>query len=230
MNSAADLKAFCGRNGGIVCTSSNAERVLQWAFARGRRVLFFPDEHLGRNTALNMGISEEEITVWDPRHSQSGLLDDSTLPQSRVLLWKGFCSTHQRFSPEQIAQARIDYPGVQVMVHPECRHSVVLAADFVGSTEYIVHQVEQAAPGTVWAIGTEVNLVKRLAAEHPDQTIFCLDPVVCPCSTMYRVHPAYLCWVLESLVAGNVINQVSVDTEVAHWARVALNRMLANKA
>jgi quinolinate synthase len=229
MNSAADLKAFCGEHGGIVCTSSNARKVLEWAFARGRRVLFFPDEHLGRNTALDMGIDPGEIVVWDPRRDLGGIDDEANLLQSRVILWKGFCSTHQRFAPEQIHQARRDYPGVKILVHPECRRSVVELADLVGSTEFILQQVESAPPGTIWAIATEVNMVKRLAAEHPEQTIFCLDPVVCPCSTMYRIHPAYLCWVLESLVHGEVVNQVTVDEETAHWARVALNRMLANK-
>ncbi|MBA3824103.1 MAG: quinolinate synthase NadA [Ktedonobacterales bacterium] len=230
MNSAANLKAFCGRNGGIVCTSSNARKVLDWAFARGQRVLFFPDEHLGRNTALDMGIPSDEIVVWNPQRDMGGLGDEADILTSRVILWKGFCSTHQRFAPEQVQRARQDYPGVQVLVHPECRHEVVALADRVGSTEYIIQQVEAAPAGTIWAIGTEVNLVKRLAAEHPEQTIFCLDPIVCPCSTMYRVHPAYLCWVLEALVRGEVINQVTVDAETAKWAHVALDRMLANKA
>ena len=230
MNSAADLKAFCGRNGGIVCTSSNAEKVLRWAFARGQRVLFFPDEHLGRNTALTMNIDPSQIVVWNPNRDMGGLGDEADILTSRVILWKGFCSTHQRFSPQQVRQARADYPGVQVLVHPECRHEVVALADRVGSTEYIIEQVAAAAPGTIWAIGTEINLVKRLAAEHPEQIIFCLDPIVCPCSTMYRIHPAYLCWVLESLIKGEVVNQVTVEAETARWARVALDRMLANKA
>ena len=228
MNSAANLKAFCGRNGGIVCTSSNAAKVLDWAFARGQRVLFFPDEHLGRNTALAMGIPAEQIVVWNPNADMGGLEDDAIL-RSRVILWKGFCSTHQRFSPAQVQRARVDFPGVRVIVHPECRHEVVALADVVGSTEVIVHAIETAPAGSIWAVGTEVNLVKRLAAEHPEQTIFCLDPIVCPCSTMYRVHPAYLCWVLEALVAGHVINQVTVDPQTASAARVALDRMLANK-
>jgi quinolinate synthase len=230
MNSAADLKAFCGRNGGIVCTSSNAASVLRWAFARGRRVLFFPDEHLGRNTALAMGIPPEQIVVWDQRHDFGGIQDDALLVNARVILWKGWCSTHQRFTVEQIAQARAAYPGVRIVVHPECRHEVVAAADLNGSTEYIVKVVEESPAGTIWGIGTEVNLVKRLAREHPDKTIFCLDPIVCPCSTMYRIHPAYLAWVLEELVAGRVVNQVSVDAETARWAKVALDRMLATKA
>jgi quinolinate synthase len=230
MNSAADLKAFCGRNGGIVCTSSNAEQVLHWAFERGRRVLFFPDEHLGRNTALKMGVSERQIVVWDQRKDFGGIVDDQTLVDAKVILWKGWCSTHQRFTPEQIAQARAKFPGVRVVVHPECRREVVEAADCNGSTEYIVKVISEAPSGTIWAVGTEINLVKRLANEHPEQTIFCLDPVVCPCSTMYRIHPAYLAWVLEALAEGRVINQVRVDDETARWAKVALERMLANKA
>ena len=230
MNSAANLKAFCGRNGGIVCTSSNAAKVLQWAFARGRRVLFFPDEHLGRNTALDLGVPEDQIVVWNQRKDFGGIEDDATLLDAKVILWKGWCSTHQRFTPEQIADARRQYPGVRVVVHPECRHDVVTAADLNGSTEYIIKVVEESPAGTIWAIGTEINLVKRLAQEHPDKTIFCLDPIVCPCSTMYRIHPAYLAWVLEELVEGRVINQVAVDEETATWARIALDRMLANKA
>jgi quinolinate synthase len=229
MNSAANLKAFCGRNGGIVCTSSNAAQVMAWAFARGRRVLFFPDEHLGRNTALKMGIPEEQIVVWNQRLDFGGIEDDETLTRAKVILWKGWCSTHARFTTAQIEQARRDYPGVRVLVHPECRHEVVAAADFNGSTEYIVKAVEEAPAGTIWAIGTEINLVKRLAREYPDQTIFCLDPVVCPCSTMYRIHPAYIAWVLEELVEGRAVNQVRVDDETAKWAKVALERMLANR-
>jgi quinolinate synthase len=229
MNSAANLKAFCGRNGGIVCTSSNAEQVLRWAFARGRRVLFFPDEHLGRNTALKLGVPKERIVVWNQRLDFGGTEDDAQLIDARVILWKGWCSTHQRFTPEQIAEARERFPGVRVVVHPECRREVVEAADLNGSTEYIVKVIEEAAPGTIWAVGTEINLVKRLAREHPAQTIFCLDPIVCPCSTMYRIHPAYLAWILEELMAGRVINQVRVDAETARWAKVALERMLANK-
>jgi quinolinate synthase len=230
MNSAADLKAFCGREGGIVCTSSNAASVLRWAFEHGERVLFFPDEHLGRNTALAMGIPEEQIVVWNPSQDFGGIDDDKRLLRARVILWKGWCSTHQRFTVEQIAQARAEHPGVRVVVHPECRHDVVAAADLNGSTEYIIKVIEESSPGSTWGVGTEINLVRRLAIEHHDKTIFCLDPVVCPCSTMYRIHPAYLAWVLEALVEGRVINQVSVDGDTARWARVALERMLANKA
>jgi quinolinate synthase len=229
MNSAANLKAFCGKHGGIVCTSSNAEAVLNWAFARGQRVLFFPDEHLGRNTGAKMGIPDEQMVVWNQREPFGGIDDEEQLLQARIILWKGYCTTHQRFNVQQITRAREEYPGVRVLVHPECRREVVEAADLNGSTEYIVAQVEKAPAGTIWAIGTEINLVHRLAKEHPEQTIFCLDPIVCPCSTMYRIHPAYLAWVLDELLEGKVINQVKVDDETAHWARVALDRMLANK-
>ena len=229
MNSAANLKAFCGRNGGIVCTSSNAAQVMEWAFARGKRALFFPDEHLGRNTALKLGIPEEQIVVWNQRKDFGGLDDEQALLDAKVILWKGWCSTHQRFSVEQIEEARERFPGVRVVVHPECSHEVVAAADLNGSTEYIIKVVEQSPAGTTWAIGTEVNLVKRLAQEHPDKTIFCLDPIVCPCSTMYRIHPAYLAWTLEELVEGHVINEVTVDEETSRWAKVALERMLATK-
>jgi quinolinate synthase len=229
MNSAANLKAFCGRNGGIVCTSSNAAQVMAWAFARGRRVLFFPDEHLGRNTALKMGIAPERIVVWNQRRDFGDIAEEQTLIDAQVILWKGWCSTHQRFSPEQIAEARERFPGVRVVVHPECNHETVMAADLNGSTEYIIKVIEQSPAGSIWAVGTEINLVKRLAREHPDKTIFCLDPIVCPCSTMYRIHPAYLAWVLEELVAGRIVNQVTVDGATARWARVALERMLATK-
>jgi quinolinate synthase len=228
MNSAANLKAFCGRNGGIVCTSSNAKRVLQWGLERGQRLFFFPDEHLGRNTADKLGIPQERCVVWNPRLPGGGA-DPEALRQATVILWKGYCSVHARFNTRQIAQARADYPGVTVLVHPECRREVVQAADLDGSTEYIIDAVRAAPSGSVWAIGTEINLVRRLAAEHPDKTIFCLDPVICPCSTMYRIHPAYLAWVLEALVDGQVLNRITVDEETAHHARVALDRMLALK-
>ncbi len=229
MNSAANLKAFCGRHGGIVCTSSNAEAVLKWAFERGQRVLFFPDEHLGRNTGVKMGIPDAQMVVWNQREPFGGFDDEEQLLQARIILWKGYCTTHQRFTAEQIAKARQEYPGIKVLVHPECRREVVEAADLNGSTEYIIEQIEKAPAGTQWAVGTEINLVHRLAAEHPEQTIICLDPVVCPCATMYRIHPAYLAWVLDGLLDGQVINQVKVDEDTAHWARIALDRMLANK-
>jgi quinolinate synthase len=227
MNSAANLKAFCGSNGGVVCTSSNAPAVMKWAFSRGKRVLFFPDEHLGRNTGLKYGVPEERMYVWNPKDPMAENDADEQIERSRIILWKGYCTTHMRFNVQQIQKARAEYPGIKILVHPECRREVVEAADLYGSTEYIIKQVEQASAGTQWAIGTEINLVHRLAKEHPEQLIFCLDPVVCPCSTMYRIHPAYLAWVLEALVRGEVINQVKVDEETAHWARVALERMLA---
>ena len=227
MNSAANLKAFCGRNGGIVCTSSNAPAVIDWAFKRGKRVLFFPDEHLGRNTATKYGITDEQMVVWNPKDPMSSDDADEEIERSKIILWKGHCSTHMRFNVEQIEKARIDYPGIKVLVHPECRREVVAAADLYGSTEYIIEQIEKAPAGSQWAVATEINLVHRLAKEHPDQFIFCLDPIVCPCSTMYRIHPAYLAWVLEGLLKGEVLNQVSVDPENTHWARVALERMLS---
>ena len=225
MNSSAALKAFCGRHGGIVCTSSNAATVLRWAFERGRRVLFFPDQHLGRNTAKAMGVPVEHMPMWNPRKALGGN-DASALLEAEVILWQGFCSVHKRFSVSQIAQARAEHPDVRVIVHPECSMEVVDAADEYGSTDYIVKAIQAAPAGSTFAIGTEINLVQRLAAEYPQHTIFCLDSVVCPCSTMYRIHPGYLAWVLESFAAGEVVNQVSVSPEVAADARVALERML----
>ncbi|MEO8973825.1 MAG: quinolinate synthase NadA [Ktedonobacteraceae bacterium] len=229
MNSAANLKAFCGRNGGIVCTSSNAPAVMRWAFTQGKRVLFFPDEHLGRNTAFKYGIAEEQMTVWNPKDPMAVEDAEEELERAKIILWKGYCTTHMRFNVQQIAKARAEYPGIKILVHPECRREVVEAADFYGSTEYIIQQIEQAPAGSQWAVATEINLVHRLAKEHPEQFIFCLDPIVCPCSTMYRIHPAYLAWVLEGLVEGKVINQVSVDDDTVYWAKVALERMLAVK-
>jgi len=226
MNSAAALKAFCGELGGIVCTSSNAERVLGWAFERGERVLFFPDQHLGRNTAHAMGVPLDQMVVWDPRAPLGGNSAEA-LRSARVVLWKGHCSVHKRFTVAQIAKARREYPGITVIVHPECELPVVQAADLSGSTEFILARIAASPAGTQWAVGTEISMVHRLAREHPDKTIFCLDPVVCPCSTMYRIHPAYLAWVLDNLVDGRVVNQVQVDAETKRWAKVALQRMLA---
>jgi quinolinate synthase len=229
MNSAASLKAFCGRSGGIVCTSSNAVAVLRWAFARGRRVFFFPDQHLGRNTGLKMGIGLDEMAVWNYR-LPSGALGGNTVEQlerSRLILWQGHCSVHARFTVEQIHAARARYPDIKVVVHPECRMEVVQAADCDGSTEFIARTIAESPPGSRWAVGTEINLVHRLAVENPDKLVFCLDPVVCPCSTMYRVHPAYLAWVMEALVRGEVVNQVTVDDATRAAAKVALDRMLA---
>ncbi|PPG33233.1 quinolinate synthase NadA [Pseudoclavibacter sp. RFBB5] len=226
MNSSAELKAFCGRNGGIVCTSSNAETVLQWAFERGQRVLFFPDQHLGRNTAKAMGVTLEEMPLWNSRRPLGGQTPE-TLDAAKVILWNGFCSVHKRFTVAQIDKARAGYPEVRVIVHPECPMAIVDAADEYGSTDYITKAIAAAPDGSVFAIGTEINLVQRLAAEYPQHTIFCLDPVVCPCSTMYRIHPSYIAWVLEGLVAGEVRNQISVPASVAEPARVAVERMLA---
>ncbi|RFA12007.1 quinolinate synthetase [Subtercola boreus] len=226
MNSSAALKGFCGEHGGIVCTSSNAATVLEWAFERGQRVLFFPDQHLGRNTAKAMGVPLERMPMWNPRKPLGGN-DEQAVLDARVILWHGFCSVHKRFTVAQIEKARADFPGVRVIVHPECPMPVVDAADEAGSTDYIQKAILAAEPGQVFAIGTEINMVQRLAAEHPEHTIFCLDPVVCPCSTMYRIHPGYLAWVLEALVGGEVLNRISVDESVAAPARVALERMLA---
>jgi quinolinate synthase len=228
MNSSAALKDFCGRHGGIVCTSSNAATVLEWAFERGERVLFFPDQHLGRNTAKAMGIPVELMPMWNPHKALGGNAEGDIL-DARVILWHGFCSVHKRFSVAQIDAAREAHPGVRVIVHPECPMAVVDAADEAGSTDYIRKAVAAASTPTTFAIGTEINMVNRLAAEYPQHRIFCLDPVICPCSTMYRIHPGYLAWVLEGLVRGEVINQISVPQDVATGARVALERMLAMK-
>ena len=225
MNSAASLKAFCGRNGGIVCTSSNAANVFDWAYERGERILFFPDEHLGRNTGHLKGVPADEMVVWDPFEPLGGNTPEA-LRNAKVILWKGFCSVHARFSVEQIEQARRDFPDVQVIVHPECRREVVAASDANGSTEFIIDTIRDAQSGTTWAVGTEINLVNRLNDEMPDKTIFCLDPVICPCSTMYRVHPAYVLWTLEHLVAGEVVNRITVDEATRKDALVALDRML----
>jgi len=226
MNSSAAIKAFCGRRGGVVCTSSNARAVLEDAFRRARRVVFLPDQHLGRNTARAMGIPLTQMPLWNPRKPLGGNAPQ-TLQDATVVLWQGFCSVHKRFTVGQIEQARAQYPGIRIIVHPECTMEVVDAADVSGSTDLIRREVEAAAPGSVLGIGTEINLVHRLAASRPDLTIFCLDPVVCPCSTMYRIHPGYLAWTLERLVAGEVVNRITVSPEDQEAARLALDRMLA---
>ncbi|MBI4313024.1 MAG: quinolinate synthase NadA [Chloroflexi bacterium] len=225
MNSTAAIKALCGENGGIVCTSSNAAAVFRWAFERGRKVFFIPDQHLGRNTGVKLGIPLEEMVVWG-RFKPSGGLTRQQMRDARVILWQGHCSVHTRFKVSQIEEARRRYPDVKVVVHPECTREVVAAADMDGSTEFIIRTVNQGAPGSVFGIGTEISLVNRIAKENPDKTVFCLDPVVCPCSTMYRIHPAYLAWVLEGMLEGAVVNQITVDQETARYARVALERML----
>ena len=227
VNSTAALKAFVGRNGGASCTSSNAKKVVEWALERGDKLLFFPDQHLGRNTAVALGLDpEKDMLLWDP-HKPFGGVTPEEVQAKRVLLWKGHCSVHGRFHVDQITKARADYPGVKVIVHPECPLDVVQAADLNGSTEYIIKAITESPAGTTWAVGTEINLVSRLAHEQPDKTIFCLDPVVCPCSTMYRIHPHYLLWTMENLVKDVVVNQVKVKPEIAADARLALNRMLA---
>ncbi len=226
MNSTASIKALCGQNGGIVCTSSNASASFEWAFQRGEKILFLPDQHLGRNTGLKLDVPLDKMVVWNPFKPLGGLTE-SQIQDARIILWQGHCSVHTRFSVAQIEDARAKFPDVQVVVHPECVREVVDAADMDGSTEFIIKVVSQAPAGSVFAIGTEINLVNRLAQENPDKTVFCLDPVVCPCATMYRIHPAYLAWVAEGLVEGAVVNQVKVDDETAHYARVALERMLS---
>lgn len=227
INSAASLKAFCGRHGGIVCTSSNARAVLDWAFAKTKRVLFFPDQHLGRNTARTMGVGLDEMCVWNPHDPHLGGNDAEQVQKSRVILWQGHCSVHAMFKPEHVEAVRANLPGVKVLVHPECSMEVVEKADLVGSTSYILKQVEQAPPGTTWAIGTELHLVKRLEHGHPAQTIRFLSPVVCMCATMYRIDLAHLCWSLEHLERGRPVNVIRVDDETAKWALTALERMLA---
>ena len=226
INSAASLKAFCGRHGGIVCTSSNARAVLEWAFARTKRVLFFPDQHLGRNTANSMGIPLEQMCVWNPHDPRLGGNDSTTLEKSRVILWQGHCSVHAMFRPEHVATMRENIPDVKVLVHPECAMEVVEKSDLAGSTSYIINQIQTAAPGTSWAIGTELHLVRRLEQEHPEQTIRFLSPTVCMCATMYRIDLAHLCWSLEHLESGNPVNVIRVDQDTAHWSVVALERML----
>jgi quinolinate synthase len=225
VNSSAAVKAFVGRHGGACCTSSNARGVLAWALERGDRVLFVPDQHLGRNTALAMGYPPEEMKVWNPRFEQGGL-EDREIKDSRFLLWKGHCSVHQRFSPLHIAAARAEHPGVQIIVHPECSHEVVALADKVGSTERILTWVDEAPAGSALAIGTEIHMVRRMAADHPDKLVFSLDPLICPCSTMFRIDEPHLAWCLDALVRGEVVNQITVDDDTAEGARLALSRML----
>ncbi len=228
MNSAAALKAFVGRHGGAVCTSSNARKVLTWALEQrgpATKVLFFPDQHLGRNTAYQLGYSAADMAVWDPRLELGGL-SEAEVKGARFLLWKGHCSVHQRFRPEHVAAFRSAHPDGTVIVHPECSHEVVALADQVGSTDYIIAAVERAPAGSTLAIATEIHLVQRLANEHPDLTVVSLDPLVCPCSTMFRIDAAHLAWVLEELVEGRVVNRITVEPATAEWARVALQRML----
>ena len=225
VNSSADLKAFCGRHGGIVCTSSNAKAVLEWAFARGTRVLFFPDQHLGRNTARRMGIGLDQMTVWDPREPSGGNIPDRIV-SSRVILWRGHCSVHQMFKADHILQFRRRFPGSKILVHPECMMQVVDAADLVGSTEFIIKTINEAAEGSTWGVGTELHLVNRLANEHPGKSIHFLSPLVCMCATMYRIDMPHLAWCLENLDRGTPVNRIKVPKETASDAKLALDRML----
>ncbi len=225
INSSAALKSFCGRHGGIVCTSSNARKILDWALGRRPRVLFFPDQHLGRNTAKAMGIALDRMAVWDPREPLGGNTGAS-IQDHQILLWKGHCSVHQMFKPGHIDQFRRLEPSGKVLVHPECMMEVVDAADLVGSTEFIINTIDQAEPCSSWGVGTELHLVNRLAKRHPDKSIRFLSPMVCMCSTMYRIDPPHLAWCLANLERGTPINRIQVDAETARWARVALDRML----
>jgi quinolinate synthase len=226
MNSTAAIKDFCGRHGGIVCTSSNAHEVLEWAFARGQRAMFFPDQHLGRNTGYAMGIALERMPLWDPAAADGGA-GAKSYRESKLILWKGHCSVHQKFDAFQIDQLRSADPDIKVLVHPECNFEVVQGADYVGSTEYIIRTIEAAEPGSKWAIGTEFHLVARLADQHPDKEIFSASGIQCACSTMYRIDPPHLLWALENLLEGRVVNPIRVPASVAEGATVALERMLS---
>ncbi len=226
MNSIAGIKALCGRNNGAVCTSSNAPSVLRWAFDRAERVLFLPDQHLGRNTAFKLGIPLDEMVVWNPFKRLGGNTPEQ-LRRAKMVLWQGHCSVHTRFTAAQIQSARERHPDVHVLVHPECPMETLQAADLNGSTEFIRQTINEAPAGSKWAVGTEISLVNRLARQNPDKTVFCLDPVSCPCSTMYRIHPAYLLWTLDGLVAGQVTNQITVPEDIRRQAIIALERMLA---
>ncbi len=225
MNSSAALKAFVGRHGGAVCTSSNARAVLEWAFTKGDKVLFFPDQHLGRNTARSMGFGLDDERVWNP-HKDFGGLEERDVKAATFLLWKGHCSVHQRFRPEHIAAARLENPAVEIVVHPECSNDVVSLADKVGSTERILEWAAAAPDGSSMAIGTEIHMVQRLAKAYPSKIITSLDPLICPCSTMFRIDEPHLAWTLESIVAGAPVNRIVVDDDTIEWARVALQRML----
>lgn len=229
INSAASLKGFVGRHGGIVCTSSNAQAVLRWAFERGDRVLFFPDQHLGRNTSLKMGITNDRMPVWDPYAPELGGNTEQQLLDSRVILWQGHCSVHQMFRPEHVHGFRERVPGIKILVHPECPQDVNDLADISGSTGKIIETVQTAAPGTKWAIGTELHLVNRLKKQHPEQEIHFLSPVLCMCATMYRIDLAHLCWAIENLLEGCAVNVIQVDRETADFSIAALERMLTVK-
>ncbi len=225
MNSSAAIKAFVGEHGGAVCTSSNTRAILDWALERGDQVLFFPDQHLGRNTGFQMGYDGSDMRVWDPRQERGGLTEVDC-KRARFLLWKGHCSVHQRFRPDHVDSFRDQHPDGIVVVHPECAREVCELANSIGSTEFIIRAVDDAPTGSTIGVGTEIHLVQRLDAETPDKTVVSLDPLICPCSTMFRIDAPHLAWTLESLVAGKVLNQISVDADTAEWAEVALDRML----
>jgi len=225
MNSTAAIKSFTGENGGAVCTSSNAAEVVKWAFARGEKILFLPDEHLGRNTGYRMGIPLDEMVVWDPFRELGGNTAEA-LRRAKIILWKGYCSVHQRFTPEHVARVRKEYPGIRVIVHPECRFEVAQAADEIGSTEGILKAIQAAPAGSEWAVGTEIHLVNRMGKELKDRKVISLDPSVCVCTTMFRITPQHLLWALENLGAGKIVNQISVDERTRHFAKAALDRML----
>jgi quinolinate synthase len=227
INSAAAIKAFCGERGGVVCTSSNAAASLKWAWERGEKILFLPDQHLGRNTAFKMGVALDDMVLWDP-HEVWGGLDPEAVKKARMILWKGHCSVHARFTVRQIEQLRAQHPGIRIIVHPEVPFDVVQAADDSGSTEYIIRQVKSSPAGSVWGVGTEIHLVNRLAQQvQPDRTVYSIDQFGCLCSTMFRVSPNHLLWILEGLIAGEVHNRIVVPDHQKHWTRVALNRMLS---
>lgn len=226
MNSTAAIKSFTGEQGGSVCTSSNAATVMRWAFGQGQKVLFIPDEHLGRNTAFRMGIPLDQMVVWDPDQDFGGNSREA-LRRARVILWKGYCSVHQRFLPQHIERVRRQHPGIRVIVHPECRFEVAQSADQIGSTEGIIKALADSPAGSEWAVGTEIHLVNRLGKEMADRKVISLDPNVCVCTTMFRITPQHLLWALENLAAGNVVNRVSVDERTRHFARVSLDRMLS---
>jgi len=230
MNSSAAIKAFCGERGGVVCTSSNAPAAFRWAFARSARLLFLPDQHLGRNTGYAQGIALEEMAVWNP-YLPDGGLDRERLKKARVILWKGHCSVHQRFLPEHVERVRVKYPGIRVIVHPECRWEVCQKADGIGSTEGLIKMIKEAPAGTKFAVGTEIHLVNRMGKEFAkeDKMIITLDDSGCLCTTMFRISPQHLCWALENLLDSNVVNRIQVSEEVKYWARVALDRMLEVK-
>ncbi len=226
MNSAANIKAFCGHHDGVVCTSSNAVPLFDWALKEREKLFFFPDEHLGRNTGVKFGIPLDQMVVWDPRQELGGNTAGA-LQRARIILWRGFCSVHGRFQARHVDERRAEYPGIKVLVHPECRYEVVAKSDLNGSTEFIIKTIAEAPTGSKWAVGTELNLVNRLAKRHTDKFVTLLAPDLCMCATMFRIAPENLLWSLENLLEGHVVNQITVDEDTAIWAKVALDRMLA---